>query len=79
MYENYIIARLVTPSYLVLLNLLCYIHCFIAVVCGAVGVSVVRESTQGIAAGGKHDEEMSLPQLTQEGKLSSALLYFVDL
>ena len=41
---------------------------------GVVGASVVRESMQGIAAGGKDDEELSIPQLTHEGKLISELL-----
>ena len=63
---------------------MCSIHCFITVVCGVVGMSVVRESTQGsqrtfnvwicIAAGAKDDEQVSVPQLTQEGKLRSALI-----
>ena len=48
---------------------MCHVHCFITVVCGVVGVSVVRESTQGIAAGGKDDDEISVPQLTHEGKV----------
>jgi len=47
---------------------LCYqaVHYYAPVVCIAVGVSVVRESTQGAAAAADHDEP-SLPQLTQEG------------
>jgi len=40
-----------------------------------VGVSVVQESTQGVAARNKDDQqEIPVPQMTQEGKLSSALL-----
>ena len=48
----------------------CYVHYFVAVVCIAVGVSVVRESTQGAAAGDKDQDVMSLPQLTQEGQFN---------
>jgi len=35
-----------------------------------VGVSVVRESTQGSAAADRDDDEISVPQLTQEGQCS---------
>jgi len=73
-YEDCIIARLVIPSLYCTAGAMCSIHCFITVVCGVVGMSVVRESTQGIAAGAKDDEQVSVPQLTQEGKLHSALI-----
>lgn len=34
------------------------------------GVSVVRESTQGVAATEQDRDEISVPQLTQEGQYS---------
>jgi len=46
-----------------------------------VGVSVVRESTQGVASADA-DQEVSLPQLTQEGQFDLSFLcqhsYFED-
>ena len=53
----------------------CHIRYFAAVVCGVlVVVSVVRESTQGVAAADKDQDEMPLPQLTQEGQYSFVTL-----
>ena len=60
------------------LALYCYcIHYTVAVVCGVAGVSVVRESTQGVAAA-EPDDEISAPQLTQEGQ-STYIIPFVIL
>jgi len=60
----------VIASYTELALYCCRIRYTVAVVCGVAGVSVVRESTQGVAATEQDHDEISVPQLTQEGQYS---------